>query len=872
MSVHKLKLQNCEEGLRAAALGRRSARELRRVGDVSRWLPGVLIAAASLLWQVAPARAQAAPTPTPVNPCPPLLSPGQIFVPVPEIISAGGVLRGTMVLGDEQTWIPFRVPTAAEPSDANTSQCVPQHVRTFREYGAVSTTAAAPPGNNYPGTYAVPRPGPTLRAKLGDIIELTFLNLINASNFPGTIDRGETGEGGGCDETSAGYPGRDTYPDCFHGSSTGNIHFHGTHTNPNTTGDNVFIEVRPALRENSGKLPSQPDVQKWFDQFFTQCEAKLRGNVLYQWPMTWADLPKDWTEYQQQQLTKYDSQLKKNYPNAKQLWPVDKAQRDEGAWPQYYIGSYPYCFTLPAYPTASPMPTPTPTQPTGSAAQPIHGGAGTVEHTNMDMATAEHAEKPAALHMGQSPGTHWYHAHKHGSTAINVANGMTGVFIIEGDYDTALSQWYDPASVAPGATLWTRKQPVMVINQLGVTPNLGRAGSGRIDKGPDFSVNGQAQPVLQMQPGEVKMWRIANTSGRAGVFFTGPPQGFEWKQIAQDGVQFNGTNYADKNNHNQPFLLASGNRADLLIKAPATPCTTPGGCNYRVLVKNEVDPSDRPGANPVTLVTINVSGAVVTGNASQFIPPSAYPVQPPFLADIKDEEVKGTKTIVFGSAPPPPTPTPSASPSPTPFNAPYTMHMIDGKKFDGEVGEVVLLNTVEEWKVVNQTVRPAISHPFHIHINPFQITEVFDPNEPLTDKSGNVVYEKDKNGKVVIDKKTKLPVPVNRYVFQGGVRLLPGQCYLNPFGSPEDWKPCTPPARKNMIWWDVFPIPSGRTVTSVTPAGKITVNVPGYFKMRSRFVDYTGYYVIHCHILAHEDRGMMTIVEVAPARTPYSHH
>jgi len=28
--------------------------------------------------------------------------------------------------------------------------------------------------------------------------------------------------------------------------------------------------------------------------------------------------------------------------------------------------------------------------------------------------------------------------------------------------------------------------------------------------------------------------------------------------------------------------------------------------------------------------------------------------------------------------------------------------------------------------------------------------------------------------------------------------------------------------------------------------------------MRSRFVDYTGQYVMHCHILAHEDRGMMT--------------
>jgi len=85
--------------------------------------------------------------------------------------------------------------------------------------------------------------------------------------------------------------------------------------------------------------------------------------------------------------------------------------------------------------------------------------------------------------------------------------------------------------------------------------------------------------------------------------------------------------------------------------------------------------------------------------------------------------------------------------------------------------------------------------------------------------------------------------------------------------------------KKDLIWWDVFPIPSGYAPTT-DAANKVAlknkkgepVRVPGYFKMRSRFVDYTGFYVLHCHILAHEDRGMMTIVEVAPSRTPYSHH
>jgi FtsP/CotA-like multicopper oxidase with cupredoxin domain len=49
--------------------------------------------------------------------------------------------------------------------------------------------------------------------------------------------------------------------------------------------------------------------------------------------------------------------------------------------------------------------------------------------------------------------------------------------------------------------------------------------------------------------------------------------------------------------------------------------------------------------------------------------------------------------------------------------------------------------------------------------------------------------------------------------------------------------------------------------------------IPGYFKMRSRFVDYHGVYVMHCHILIHEDRGMMFTVEVIPPpRLMVQHH
>jgi hypothetical protein len=150
---------------------------------------------------------------------------------------------------------------------------------------------------------------------------------------------------------------------------------------------------------------------------------------------------------------------------------------------------------------------------------------------------------------------------------------MTGAFIIEGQYDDDLNAFYGAG--------WTRTQPVLVINQLGVTPNLERVGPGRIDKGPDFSVNGRLQPHIKMRPGEVQMWRIINTSGRSGAFFAGPPKSdptakavdpakdFEWRQLAQDGVQLADANY--QKSLDESFLMAAGNRVDLLVKAPTQP-------------------------------------------------------------------------------------------------------------------------------------------------------------------------------------------------------------------------------------------------------------------------------------------------------------
>ena len=106
------------------------------------------------------------------------------------------------------------------------------------------------------------------------------------------------------------------------------------------------------------------------------------------------------------------------------------------------------------------------------------------------------------------------------------------------------------------------------------------------------------------------------------------------------------------------------------------------------------------------------------------------------------------------------------------------------------------LGSTEDWVLENYTTVP---HPFHIHINPFQVLEI-DAPAPTT---GTI----------------------------------------------------TPYIAKYPVWQDVVNIPAGVQVTN----GPF---VPGKVHIRHRFVDFVGTYVLHCHILAHEDRGMMQLVRV----------
>lgn len=648
-------------------------------------------------------------------------APGPELRQIGEIRSAGGRLQA--VLGSAN--IQRRLPNATE-------------TKTLRHFwGRDVLTGAVWPR---PGEREAMNPGPTLRARVGDFVEISFFNQIDVSAFGDDgIDHGETGADNGCEiftmvDGQQIYPEgfNDSFPNCFHGSSTTNVHFHGFHVSPDGLGDNVLLKLRPNPRLK------EEEVSNFFEGIF---ERTRRGDP----PRNWHDLPLGLTALQETMLAAYDDGATWKgepgaLPTANRLLPLLKEQVAAGLWPQFEIGAHPFSFQIPAF--------------------------------AMPNAGAHHHDAAAPpLAAGQAPGTHWYHTHVHGSTAINMYHGMAGVFVVEGEsYDDKLK-----------ALLPDLAEQVMIVQQFAEFPPM-IVGSNEL---PALMVNGQLRPAIGMRPGEVQLWRMVNGSvdsicKLAGFRADGdtPADALpEWRQTAQDGIQFDPASYAA-----QPFSsadnplrnFAPGNRIDLLVKAPVL-ASGATSATFALDVTRE----GSPGVIP--LLTLTVSGEPT----DMMLPTEAvFPPRPSFLDDITEEPRIARKiTFTEGAAGP----------------------QIDGDHFaDGEYDQTIVLGDTEEWTLINATT--TASHPFHIHVNPFQIIEIFDPRLPAEQ-----------------------------------------QHYIPPLPRP---------------WQDTVAIPRMRN----------GVPAQGYVKVRHRFDDFAGSFVLHCHILEHEDRGMMQLVRVIPKTSAARHH
>ena len=200
--------------------------------------------------------------------------------------------------------------------------------------------------------------------------------------------------------------------------------------------------------------------------------------------------------------------------------------------------------------------------------------------------------------MGQAPGTHWYHAHKHGSVALQLLNGMAGAFIIEGEFDDQLE------TLMPGLN---KTEKVLVIQQLGETITIQPGTPLNTCAGGDPLplVNGQLQPTIEMRPGEIQRWRFVNAtmqqvshltyrflgeqaynaSKGSTTFPANPGYVPAIRQIAYDGVQLAPERYNDAafglsgiydrtsatGSTSRPCALHAGNIAARVSIAPWSP-------------------------------------------------------------------------------------------------------------------------------------------------------------------------------------------------------------------------------------------------------------------------------------------------------------
>jgi FtsP/CotA-like multicopper oxidase with cupredoxin domain len=131
---------------------------------------------------------------------------------------------------------------------------------------------------------------------------------------------------------------------------------------------------------------------------------------------------------------------------------------------------------------------------------------------------------------------------------------------------------------------------------------------------------------------------------------------------------------------------------------------------------------------------------------------------------------------------------------------------INGEVFPNPQISQPRLNDVEEWTLINNSKVP---HPFHYHVNDVQVMSMFVPSN--TKNAGLVTVT-----------------------------------------TPQQW------------YQDVVLVPAAQVDSNGT------VIIPGRVVIRIKNLDFTGSFVYHCHILAHEDRGMMSLNTVQPETPIYA--
>jgi FtsP/CotA-like multicopper oxidase with cupredoxin domain len=336
-------------------------------------------------------------------------------------------------------------------------------------------------------------------------------------------------------------------------------------------------------------------------------------------------------------------------------------------------------------------------------------------------------------------GTYWYHPHHHGSADVQVASGMAGAIVVEGDF----AEVPEIAQARERVLLLSE----VVFDAYGMIEDLGTLFPETATR--FLAVNGQRRPVIDMRPGEVQRWRLVGSQYQNDMLLE--LAGHRLNVIAYDGIPLGALQ------ERRQLVMEPGQRADVLVQAGG-----PGTYELAAMPYSQGEGHDAP-TGPLARV-------VVAGEPMAMKLPAVLPKPP--LEPIRDSEITGRRTLVFGAN------------QPTNNVAGHWQEYaftVDGKVFDpARIDQRVRLGAVEEWTIRNTHEHD--DHTFHIHTNPFQVVEM--GGRPMPDRP----------------------------------------------------------------WRDTVTIPR------IAKGGSVVI--------RSRFLDFTGVFMLHCHMMNHEELGMMQAVEV----------
>ncbi|MGA7450246.1 MAG: multicopper oxidase family protein [Rhodoplanes sp.] len=399
-------------------------------------------------------------------------------------------------------------------------------------------------------------------------------------------------------------------------------------------------------------------------------------------------------------------------------------------------------------------------------------------------------------------GTFWYHPHRHNSVAIQAWGGLASMLIIRGSYDEELKN-YGITTEIPFVVHDPHYQILKYPE--GDEPGIAKVGrfldnqNGLSDY--TYMGSGRFQPAYTMKRNQIVLFRhltatVENLAcfrivAAPGTISQNANEGVEgdnhpFYMIASDGIAFG--DVVKKN----MMVTGGGERHDLLL------CFEEPG---EYLIKSDhlstiqffgTGPRDQILAKIV--VTEEDSGQPMSSIEKMRFTPGIPAEGPPGTADIQPSEITHRRHFVFdmdGDT--------CRLPYPQ-FRINDTVYQTDTVDFEIEQG------TVEEWVLVNPS---GGTHPFHVHVNAFQVKESYSAQVP--------------------DPKL---VGADAPIVQSRIDAL------KTIDHPNQW-------RDTMI---------------IPPKGYLRV----WSRMYSKRVGKT---VLHCHFLAHEETAMIQNFLIKPKKT-----